>query len=331
MALAPDAPDPRVSPRVVVVGDVTTDIVAVLEAPLAFGSDTPGSVRTRPGGQGANSAAWLAWLGRRVTLVGAVGDDDAGQARLRELTSAGVVCAVRRCPGVTTGTVLVLSQREDRTMVSQRGANLHLSGQDVTDALAASTDAGHLHLSGYPLLDDLSRAGGLSALAEARRRGLTSSVDAASAEPLRRAGVERFLAWVAGVDILLANADEATVLTGAADPAEAARRLARFARNAVVKLGGDGALWCDGNGHLYRAAAPAVPVVDSTGAGDAFAAGLVAAWVDGSSPVAALRHGCELGALSVTVLGGRPGSMSPGGGPGATGVGPGRRGNPVAH
>ena len=312
-----DTANPAVPPRVVVVGDVTTDIVAVLEAPLAFGSDTPGTVQTLPGGQGANTAAWLAWLGRQVTLVGAVGDDDAGQARLRELASAGVVCAVRRCPGVATGTVLVLSGAQDRTMVSQRGANLHLDGHDVTEALAASTDARHLHLSGYPLLDGPSRSGGLTALAEARRRGLTTSVDAASAQPLRQAGPDRFLAWVAEVDILLANADEAAVLTGTADPGEAARHLARIARNSVVKLGRDGAVWCDGNTVLHHAEAPAAPVVDSTGAGDAFAAGLVSAWVDGSPPGAALRHGCELGSMSVTMVGGRPGP-SPGRGPRVT-------------
>jgi len=296
-----------VPPRVVGVGDITTDIVAVLEAPLAFGSDTPATVQTLPGGQGANTAAWLAWLGCRVTLVGAVGDDDAGQARLRELASAGVVCAVGRCLGVPTGTSLVLSRAQDRTMASQRGANRYLDGHDVTEALAASTDARHLHLSGYPLLDEPSRSGGLWALAEARRRGLTTSVDAASAEPLRQAGTDRFLTWVAEVDILLANADEAAALTGTADPCEAGRHLARIARNSVVKLGRDGAVWCEGSRALHHAEAPAAPVVDSTGAGDAFAAGLVAAWVDGSPPVVALRHGCELGSLSVTVVGGRPG------------------------
>ncbi|MEV4122535.1 sugar kinase [Micromonospora sp. NPDC049645] len=311
---APSAPTPTSAtshpptpPRVVVVGDVITDVVALLKAPLAFGSDTPGTVRTLPGGQGANTAAWLAWLGRRVTLVGAVGDDDAGQARIRELIAAGVRCAVRRCPGLPTGTVLVLSHGRDRTMVSQRGANLHLDGHHITEALAAATDARHLHLSAYPLLDVPSRTGGLRALAEARRRGMTISVDAASAEPLRQAGPDRFLSWVADVDILLANADEATALTGKADPREAARHLARIVRNPVVKLGRDGALWCEGGNVVHRAEAPAAPVVDSTGAGDAFAAGLVAAWVDGSAPAAALRQGCELGSLCVTLVGGRPG------------------------
>ncbi|WP_233219479.1 carbohydrate kinase family protein [Micromonospora sp. RP3T] len=293
--------------RIVVIGDVTTDVVALLKAPLAFGSDTPGTVRTLPGGQGANTAAWLAWLGRQVALVGAVGDDDAGQARVRELTAAGVRCVVRRCPGVPTGTVLVLSHRHERTMVSQRGANLHLDGHDITEALAAATDARHLHLSAYPLLDEASRTAGLRALAEARRRGMTISVDAASAEPLRQVGPDRFLEWVADVDILLANADEATVLTGKANPHEAALHLARVVRNPVVKLGRDGAIWCEGGTGIYRVEAPTAPVADSTGAGDAFAAGLVAAWVDGSAPAAALRRGCELGSLCVTLVGGRPG------------------------
>ncbi|MFJ6199039.1 carbohydrate kinase family protein [Micromonospora sp. NPDC092111] len=299
-------PGSRTPARIVVVGDVSTDIVAVLSGPLAPGSDTPGTVQVLPGGQGANTAAWLAWLDRPVTFVGAVGDDDAGHARLRELTAMGVTCAVRRCPGTPTGTVVVLTGTGDRTMVSQRGANLRVDARHVAGALADTTDARHLHLSGYALLDEGSRDGGLRALAEARRGGLTTSVDAASAEPLRTAGPENFLRWVGRVDILLANADEAATLTGAPDAVTAARALTLVAENAVVKLGAAGAVWAGSGGAVCRAAAPAVRVVDSTGAGDAFAAGLVAEWVDGAQPVAALRRGGELGAAAVAVVGARP-------------------------
>jgi sugar/nucleoside kinase (ribokinase family) len=292
--------------RIIVVGDIITDVLAVLAAPLAPGSDTPAAVRVGGGGQAANTAAWLAWQGCPVTLVGAVGDDDAGRDRLAELTGQGVRCAVRRSPGRATGTVIVLVRDGERTMITERGANLAISPDDVTAALVGSPDAGHLHLSGYPLLDPESRAAGLHALAAARERGLTTSVDAASAEPLRRVGTAAFLTWVRGVDLLLANAEEAVVLAEVADPRSAARELAGVARHAVVKRGPDGAVWAGPDGRTVEAPARKVPVLDVTGAGDAFAAALLAAWVSGADPAEALDRSGAVGAVAVGTMGARP-------------------------
>jgi len=292
-------------PRIAVVGDVVTDVVAILAGPLAEGSDTRADVRFTAGGQAANTAAWLAWAGSLVTLVGAVGDDEPGRARVAELSGQGVDCAVRRHVGTPTGTVIVLVHGDDRTMVTQRGANLRLDADDVHAALSAAPDARHLHLSAYTLLDVASRAAGLAALAVARDRGLTTSVDAASAQPLRQAGAAAFLEWVRGADLLLANADEAAVLAGERDAESAARALTAVTRNAVVKQGGAGAVWADRAG-LTRFAARRVPVVDPTGAGDAFAAGLLTAWVAGAEPRAALQWGGDLGAVAVSTVGARP-------------------------
>lgn len=141
------------SARIVVVGDIVTDVVAMLSGPLAAGSDTPAGIRVTGGGQAANTAAWLAWRGHPVTLVGAVGADDAGRSRLAELTGLGVRCAVRRYPDDPTGTVIVLAGDGERTMITERGANLRLAPDDVAAALAEAPDAAHLHLSAYTLLD----------------------------------------------------------------------------------------------------------------------------------------------------------------------------------
>ncbi|ROT32885.1 carbohydrate kinase family protein [Micromonospora sp. HM5-17] len=300
-------------PRILVVGDIVTDVVAVLADRLAPGSDTPAGIRFAGGGQAANTAAWLAWRGHPVTLVGVVGTDDAGDARVAELTRAGVQCAVRRCPDAPTGTVIVLADDGERTMITERGANLRLTPDDIGRALAAAPDAGHLHLSAYPLLDAGSRTAGLAALAAARDRGLTTSVDAASAEPLRRLGPAAFLDWVREVDLLLANADEAAVLAGPGKPATQARRLAEVARNVVVKNGAAGSVWAERDGVLVESAARRVPVRDVTGAGDAFAAGLLSAWVTGRGPAEALRWAAELGAAAVAVVGARPDPGNPDG------------------
>ncbi|MEH1014934.1 PfkB family carbohydrate kinase [Micromonospora sp. CPCC 206060] len=292
--------------RVVVVGDVVTDVVAVLAAAPATGSDTPARIRFTGGGQAANTAAWLAAQRVPVTLVGAVGGDDAGRARVAELTGLGVDCAVTRHPDAPTGTVIVLAAAGERTMVTERGANLRLSAADVDAALAGTPDARHLHLSAYTLLDAASRGAGLRALAAAHERGLTTSVDAASAAPLRRVGAAAFLSWVRDVDLLLANADEAAVLAGGVEAVAQARALTPMARRVVVKRGAAGAVWADRAGTLVEVPARRVDVVDVTGAGDAFAAGLLAAWVGGAAPVAALERAGELGAVAVATVGARP-------------------------
>ncbi|MEJ3743550.1 PfkB family carbohydrate kinase [Actinomycetes bacterium KLBMP 9797] len=289
----------------VVVGDLVTDVVAALTGPLATGSDTAAAIRFTGGGQAANTAAWLARTGTPVTLVAAAGGDDAGRAQVAELAAAGVHCAVRRHQGTPTGTVIVLTREGERTMVTDRGANLLLSPDDIDTALAGAPTARHVHVSAYPLLDRETRAAGLRALAAARARGLTVSVDAASAAPLRRVGAAAFLTWVRGVDLLLANADEAAVLAGDGAPRAQAAALAEVARVAVVKCGADGAVWASGSSVVTAPAHPA-SVVDATGAGDAFAAGLLSAWLSAASPVDALSRAAALGAEAVSTVGARP-------------------------
>ncbi|MEV6489664.1 carbohydrate kinase family protein [Actinoplanes sp. NPDC051633] len=287
-----------------VVGDLVTDVVVVPAGPIETGTDTLASITYSGGGQASNTAAWLAHAGAAVTLVAAVGDDVAGRSLIAELTAQGVRCAVRAHAGATTGTVVVIATEGERTLITDPGAALLLDPADVTAAIKDADDAVHLHLSGYALLNEGSRAGGLAALGAARDRGLTVSVDASSAAPLRRVGA--FLDWVRGVDLLLCNADEAAVLAGPGSPPAQAEVLAHFARNVVVKLGPDGAIWRGGDGVLRSWATDRVPVIDPTGAGDAFAAGLLRAWCSGSSPEAALAAGAASGAEAVTRVGARP-------------------------
>ena len=294
--------------RVLVVGDVLTDVLAVHSAPLAIDSDIVARISITGGGSVANTAAWLAHLGRPVDLVAVAGEDVAGTDRLAELAAAGVSCAtVRRTAEAPTGSVVVLAQAQHRTMLSDRGANLLLRPSDVESALAALPDVVHLHLSGYVLLDESSRPAGLHALPLAGRRGLTTSVDAAAAARLERAGPAAFREWVSGVDLLFANLDEARTLTAPdLDAASAARELTTAARHGVVKRGPDGAVWATRDGSLSAEPGVPVEVVDSTGAGDAFAAAALHAWLDGADVPACLRAAVHAGAKAVTHLGGRP-------------------------
>ncbi|MEU2347915.1 carbohydrate kinase family protein [Modestobacter sp. NPDC049651] len=291
------------APRVVVVGDVCTDVVVLLSGEPAPGSDRPAAINQRGGGAGANVAAHLAALGTPVVLAGCTGDDLPGMALARELADAGVTLALRSVPGVPSGTIVSLVEPDgERSFLADRGANLHLTADDVP----LPAPGGHLHLSGYTLLDPAPRTAGLAALGAAAAAGCTVSVDPASTGPLRGYGVDRWLADTAAATLVLPNADEARLLTGCADPADAARALAARHPVAVVTLGPDGALWAAGDALVHRPAHPA-EVVDTTGAGDAFAAGLIAAWVaaDGHpDPVEAL----EAGIRQATGVVARPGA-----------------------
>jgi sugar/nucleoside kinase (ribokinase family) len=249
----------------------------------------------------------LASEGASVALVARAGADVAGRGAVAELQEAGVVVHVALDGERATGTcVVVIGADGERTMLPDRGANLALAPDDLPAELFVP--GGHLHLSGYVLLHDGPRAAGLAALDHAREAGMTISIDPASAAPLGTCGVERVVGWIGGADLLLPNLDEARVLTGEDEPEAAARALVVRAgvREVIVTLGAAGALWTDGQA-VEQVAAPEVErVVDTTGAGDAFAAGWLAARCRGADPRTALGAACALGSRAVSRAGARP-------------------------
>ncbi|MGH3757974.1 carbohydrate kinase family protein [Actinophytocola sp.] len=287
--------------KIVVVGDVAVDVVAQHAGPIVHGGDSRARISLTTGGAGANTAAWLAFCGASAVLVARVGDDLAGRQALEELTTAGVGCAFAFDTEANTACVVVLVDGDgQRSMLPDRGAGKRLSPDDLDPASLA--DATHLHVSGYVLLDASSRDAGLSMLAAAREAGLTTSVDPQSAGLITDPA--EFVAALAGVDLLLPNADELAVLTGSRDPASAVGLLDVFGA-VVVTTGPSGASWVDRSGTVSVPAAPG-SCVDSTGAGDAFDAGLLSAWLGGWAAADSLRAGVRLGALAVGRVGAQP-------------------------
>ena len=289
-------------PRIVCVGDLMVDVLTQLAEPLHVGSDTPADVRWTGGGSAANTACWLAVDGIDTVFAGRVGADVPGRTSLQALADCEVTVRVTIDEHLSTGTCVVLvDETGERTMIPSPGANAALTDADVD---AAGLDPGtHLHLSGYALFG-AQRAAALHALAVARERGLSVSIGAASSAPLRRVGADTFLSWASGTT-LFANRDEAAVLVGAAEPIEAVRALAQAVGVAIVTDGARAAHWSDGSTVISAPVRP-VQVVDSTGAGDAFAAGFLAATFGRAAPGVALSHGNELAAQACQVIGARP-------------------------
>ncbi|MDC0769416.1 sugar kinase [Streptomyces sp. HD] len=290
-----------------VVGDVVTDVIARHRGALASGTDTAAAIRTVPGGAGANVACWAArWGCADVRLLGRVGADTAAWHE-QELTASGVRPTLVVDPQAPTGTVICLVDTGDaaeRTFLTDSGASLRLEPADWSDALLDGV--ARLHLSGYLLFSEPGRAFVRVALEAARARGVPTSLDPASAGFLAKLGVDRFLALVEGLDVLLPSRDEACLLTGLPDATDAAAKLSRHVPLVVAKQGSDGALVArSGSVSAHVKAVPAA-ARDTTGAGDAFTGAFLAALLTGAGPEDAAREGCRAGALAVERVGGRP-------------------------
>ena len=278
---------------------------------IDVGTDTAADIVLRPGGSGANTASWAAYLGADVRLLTRVGRDT-GEWHAAELRRAGVRAHLRVDPDHPTAVVIAMVDvTGERSMLTNRGASGRLSPADWSDGLLDGVR--HLHVSGYTLFAppglELTRL----ALDAAARRGVTVSVDPASAGFLRGFGPDRFLAETAGVDFVIPNLDEALLLSGLGplgDPESAAERLSGRYGTAVVKLGARGALLARDGRVVARVPAVPTEVVDSTGAGDAFAAGFLAALLAGRDAVEAVVSGCRAGAEAVAQVGGRPNPRS---------------------
>lgn len=287
----------RTGGDVLVIGDLMVDVVAHHRDPIAVASDTAAQIRLVGGGSAANTAAWLAALGERPRLLAAVGDDALGRRAVDELSRGGVTFAGPILAGETTGTCVVLvGPDRERSMLPDRGANDRLSVSVVSESLRRP--AGWVHLSGYTLLGDGSRAAGRSAVSAALAAGCQVSVDAASAAPLRSLGAPAFLDWIDGVSVVFANEAEAEALGGVAAV------LARVG-SVVVKRGSKGATWVGAVGSV-SAHGLVVELVDSTGAGDAFAAGWIAARHGGQDVEGALAAAVVAGSRAVGHEGARP-------------------------
>lgn len=294
--------------KIAVCGDVINDILVKPLAAVAHGSDTVSVISARPGGSAANQAAWLAHLGADVVFAGRCGARDAGYHR-DELSRQGVDARIAADEVAETGSIVIMvSPDGERTMFTDRGANLRLRRSDVATLLDG---ASVLHLTGYtffapPLLPVAS-----SLIADARSRGIAVTVDPGSAAFLAGLVPGEFLNWTSGCAVCFPNVDEARVLTGGGrDPLTMAAQLTRHYAVVVLKLGGDGCLLAVPGKPPVPIPARAARTLDTTGAGDAFCAAFLSRWLDGrrdlASLIAAAEFAAAVAAKAVAVLGGRP-------------------------
>jgi sugar/nucleoside kinase (ribokinase family) len=271
----------------VCVGDVMLDI-RVDAGTLKRGGDVHGRVVLQPGGTSANAAVWAAWAGARVRVHGRVGNDLTGRTLRDELRARGVDPALTLDDDAPTGTMLVLHEPGDRSMVADRGANARLEPADLPERIVASA----VLISGYLLLHEAGHQAALAALDRARASWV--AVEAASWPLVEAFGAERFHEVTEPANALLANEQEAVALTGS-DGERAARTLGERYRLVAVKRGDRGVVVVL-DGILHSAPAEPIDEVDPTGAGDAFDGVLLSWLARRAAPDDAIARACHAGA-----------------------------------
>ncbi len=268
--------------------------VSVRSPALAPGGDVRGSVRVRPGGSGANAAAWAAAAGARVRLYGRVGDDLSGRLIRDALSTRGVETCLAVDQEAPTGTLLAMVTGGERSMVADRGANAHLSPSGLPDRLEARA----VLISAYGLFDAGSEAAARAAIE--RAASPIVAVDTASWPLLQAYGAEAFFRATDHVTLLLANEDEADVLRGERRPRGSRRGPEERYPMVCIKRGAAGARLTVRDGAIVEGRAPiadpASRVVDPTGAGDAFDGTLLAALARGAHLQDAVDRACAAGA-----------------------------------
>jgi ribokinase len=257
--------------RLTTLGDLLLDVIVSLDGPLVLGDDQMAVTRTGPGGQAANVAAWAATLGAEARFVGRRGDDPASEIVASALVAHGVELVGP--VGGRTGVVVSIAAAGDRTMASDRGVSPDLEPRDLDPAWF---DCDVLHLSGYSLLRDPIASASIAAAALAREHGAQVAVDVSTWTLVDETFRERVREIAP--DVVFANEAERDAL-------------GELETRWVLKRGARG---LEVDGRSYPSVA--VDVVDTTGAGDALAAGFLVGGAELGLEAAA-RCCAQLGAM----------------------------------
>ncbi len=254
------------------------------------------------GGSGANTLSGLGLLGARAVFRGQVGDDAMGRRCAASLEEACGGHALAVAPGLRTGACLALVSRQDheRTMLVDLGAAPLLP--DLGPFAAIIRQSRVFHCTGYALQGGPIRAVALEGIEVARRAGRAVSVDVSDPFVVRELGDDLWRLLERSVDLAFLNEEEATALCGGAPAEEALERIAAHVPTVVVKLGRRGSLVMH-EGVVTPVGIHPVRAVDTTGAGDAYAAGFLFGYTRGWSASRSGRLGARVAALAVGQLG----------------------------
>jgi sugar/nucleoside kinase (ribokinase family) len=270
------------------IGDLIEDVVVWLNGELNIGSDTDSVIVRTRGGSAANVAMFGALNGTPSRFIGQVGNDNLGEQLCASLRESGVdVCTVAE--GRTGSIVVIVQPNGERTFLTDRGVASDLSVFDASHLAGVSV----VHVPTYSLALDPLATTAVQYMRAARAAGALISIDASSTSVLRDYGIDRYSALIASIapDVFLCNNDEAALLNiDSAHPMHGADLT-------VIKRGALPVTAITASGAVTEVVPPSVAnIVDTTGAGDAFAAGFLPAYSSTRNIADAITHGNSIAA-----------------------------------
>ena len=269
---------------------------------LHLGNDTRTIISTHGGGAAGNTASWLAVLGNEVTMVGRIGNDAAGSAITAEFDALGISYGEIVKEGLHTGVVVCLVDPSgERTMLADNGANAGLSVSD----LPALDGVDAIYLTGYAPLAPLSRAGVLEMVRAINANQIPIVFDPATVGGMQGVPVKEILSWCALMDTVIMNEEEAIYLSELSDCEAALNFFVELTPRAIIKRGSAGAIGLERGGQIISVAAHTSAVVDTTGAGDAFAAGFIDAFTGRRDFSYAMERASAVAGHCVAIVGAR--------------------------
>lgn len=293
--------------RILCIGDAALDVIVKMQTELHIGSDTASHISMHGGGAAANTATWLAQLGHSVYFSCRIGDDAAGRAIAAEFDSRGIEYRREFLSNEKTGVVVVLvNNKGERTMFPDSGANSGISEIDLPSL--KNFDAAYL--SGYSLFNPLSTSGVEAMISRIKEAEIPLIFDPASVGTMTVFGHERVLQLLPLMDVAIMNEDEARFLAKSDSLENTLQILTSLIPVVVVKTGSKGARAQMRAGDVVTSQTEAIAAIDTTGAGDAFAAGFIPQWLHSHDLLTSMNAGNDLARKCVAIIGARP-SVNP--------------------
>lgn len=293
--------------RILCIGDAALDVIVKMQTEIHVGSDTTSQISMHGGGAAANTATWLAQLGHSVFFSCRLGDDAAGHAISSEFDLWKIEHQKTFLENEKTGVVVVLvDDKGDRTMFPDSGANSGISERDLPEL--RGFDAAYL--SGYSLFNPLSTNGVLRMVNEIKDVGIPLIFDPASVGTMMAFNRKRVIETLTHMDITIMNEDEARYIADCDSLDKALDFITEIVSGAVIKTGSSGAIARIRGSNTVISHADAVNAIDTTGAGDAFAAGFIPMWLESKDLLASMNAGNEVARQCVAIIGARP-SVNP--------------------
>ena len=274
---------------VLVIGDVIDDIIVVPSGPIRANTDTDSSISQTLGGSASNIACWAAHLGADVTFFGCVNSKD--EKRVQEQFAEYKVQSALQLSDQPTGSLVVLVEGENRSMLTDRGANMELDITKLVWPFFNTVD--YVFISGYTFFGrEMLEIKDL--IYEAQQGGAMVLIDPGSAGYIKDFGLEKFKEAIYSADVLIPNSEEFELLGTSLSPITIVKK-----GSAGVDVYAEGIL-------MKSYEAEQVDAVDPTGAGDAFSGALVASLANGKNLAEAVEIAISTAAKAVTTIGARP-------------------------